>query len=254
MHWVTVADSHIGGREEQQDRYLVKRSKNKTHHLLVVADGAGGHKDGAAAAQTAINYISEHADTLRFSEDPHSAINSLIVECNKRVLLVGDNMACSTLVLVYIRGDELFWGHVGDSRFYLVRDNQIVFQTMDHSVVELQQQSNVYDGEISSSKLYMCLGALENVEPDVANGLAKEGDTLLLCSDGFWGQLEVDTFIAELSDHALTQEFIDFWINKASNLKNGNSDNITLVATRLLKTPSLATRLANALFGFFKKQ
>lgn len=245
MSWITAANSHIGSREEQQDRYLVAHSDDGSSHLLVIADGAGGHKTGALAAQTAIDCVSQNLPSLWSSKEPEIFLKQLILLCNKRVLTVGGNeMACTTLVIGLIKGDEIFWGHVGDSRFYLIRNQEVVVKTTDHSVVELQRQQAAENAEAvsnaSSSELYMCLGALENIIPEVSSSLAREGDTLLLCSDGLWGQLDMQPLIAELSGQALTSETLSVWSERANTSKLETSDNITLVAARFMNKPTLA--------------
>ena len=258
MPWITVADSDIGARAEQQDRYLVEHSDDGNNHLLVVADGAGGHKTGAIAAQTAVDCIRENLELLWSSEDPDTFINKLIIECNERVLAVGDDdLACTTLVLVLIKGDEIFWGHVGDSRFYLIRNREVVIKTTDHSMIELQRQQAAEDASIvvsaPSSKLYMCLGALADIFPEVANSLAREGDTLLLCSDGLWNQIDMEPLIVELSEKPLTIESLSKWIGRARVSKSDTSDNITLVAARFISKPRLFSDPLKAIIGLFKK-
>lgn len=257
MPWITAADSHIGNREEQQDRYLIEHSDDGKNHLLVVADGAGGHKTGGLAAQTAVDCINENLNSLWSSKDPDTFLNKLVIECNERVLTVGrGELACTTLVLTFIRGDEVFWAHVGDSRFYLIRDRHVIVRTTDHSVVELQRQQTAQSSDVSvtaaANELYMCLGALADIAPDVSSSLAREGDTLLLCSDGFWGQVDMARAIPDLSERPLTVDALEAWIANASTSKSGNSDNITLVAARLEKKASFFPDLFKAIISVFK--
>lgn len=258
MSWITVADTNIGDREEQQDRYLIEHSDDGKNHLLLVADGAGGHKTGGLAAQTAVDCISENLNSLWSCEDPEMFLDKLVLECNERVLAVGNGeLACTTLVLAFIRGDEIFWAHVGDSRFYLIRDRHIVVRTSDHSVVELQRQQAALNPEVSVSapanELYMCLGALADIVPDVSSSLAREGDTLLLCSDGLWGQIDMDRVIADLSESPLTAETLKKWTAKASVSKSSRSDNITLLAARLKNKTSFFSNPFKAMISVFKK-
>lgn len=257
MPWTIKADSNIGGREEQQDRYLVVSSADGKDHLLVVADGAGGHKTGGLAAQTAIDCIRENLELLWSNTDPDTFLNKLIHMCNKRVLAVGgDEMACSTLVLVLIRDDEIFWGHVGDSRFYLIRDGNVVTKTTDHSVIELQRQRAAQDADAvvsaSANKLYMCLGAMANITPEVSSSLVRKGDTLLLCSDGLWGQIDMQPLMSELNGPLLTLESLNKWTKKASHSKSERSDNITLVAAKFESESGFLPGLLKTITRFFK--
>ncbi len=258
MPWTTAADSEIGGRDEQQDRYLIVSSDDGSSHLLAVADGAGGHKMGALAATTAINCICENLALLWPNKDPASFLDKLIIECNERVLAVGgDDMACTTLVMVFIKEDELFWGHIGDSRFYLIRDRQVVFQTTDHSVGELRKQQAHQGAEIASNaspnELYMCLGALPDVAPEVSSSVAREGDTLLLCSDGLWGQIDMDQVVAELNETTFAKETLKKWTEKARDSKADRSDNITAVTASYVAKQSFLSRCFKACVNLFKK-
>lgn len=258
MPWTTVADSNIGDREEQQDRYLIKHSDDGKNHLLVVADGAGGHKTGGLAAQTAVDFISKNLNALWSSEDPDTFLNKLVIECNERVLAVGrGELACTTLVLALIKGDEIFWAHVGDSRFYLIRDRHVIVRTSDHSVLELQRQQAALSSEVgvsaSANELYMCLGALADIAPDGSNSLAKKGDTLLLCSDGLWGQIDMGLVIADLSESPLTTKALNKWVEKARISKSGSSDNITLVAARLQHKTRFFSDPFKAIISVFKR-
>lgn len=258
MRWTTLADSHIGGRDEQQDRYLLASSDDGDCHLLAVADGAGGHIGGAAAAQTAIDCISENLSALWLSDDPDTFIRKLILECNERVVAsAGGDLSCTTLVMVLIKGEELYWGHVGDSRLYLIRDSKVVAKTIDHSVAELQgqrafNQANAAEG-VAANGLYMCLGAPTNIVPEVSSSVAREGDTLLLCSDGLWGQLDMQALITELNDDSFTLETLNKWIEIARVAKRDHSDNITFVGARLVGTQGVLSALFKTLSQLFKK-
>ncbi len=256
MPWITVADSDIGSREEQQDRYLVVRNDKGSSQLLVVADGAGGHTMGAMAAQAAITHVRENIAGLWLSEDPLAFLKSLIVECNQRVLALTDtDLACSTIVMVFMRSDELFWGHVGDSRFYLIRNGEVISQTRDHSIGELQQRQSeqaTQTFKASDNELYMCLGGLADITPELDSSAAREGDSLLLCSDGLWGQTDMLRTFSELSNTGISQEglakLVAKSISAAKIAKPENSDNITLIASKYLERPTFVRRLLNAIF------
>ena len=248
MPWITQAESHIGGREEQQDRFLVESSDDGNSHILMVADGAGGHKTGGLAAQTAVDCVKQNLEYLWSCNDPEAFLYKLIIECNERVLGLGDDdLVCTTIVIALLRGDEAYWGHVGDSRFYLIRDSQIVVKTSDHSLIEMQRQRAAVDKSFTvtapTNKLYMCLGALPEISPAVASSITKVGDTLLLCSDGLWNQVNMNTLISSLSQHPFTVPALQKWTKKANSSHHANGDNITAVAARLVAAPSLWSRL-----------
>jgi len=257
--WVIHANSDVGARDEQQDRYLIAHSDDGASQLLVVADGAGGEKMGALAAQTAVDYIAQKMDALWQCDDPTSFIETLINECNDRVLSVGGSeLACSTLVLAFARGDELYWGHVGDSRFYLIRDSQVVSQTKDHSLEELEQsqeiQKTAENSKSSANGLYMCLGALQTISPEVASSILRADDSLILCSDGLWGQLDMKPVIFELSQNPLNETQVILWTELAKKNKLDRSDNITIIAAKYVKKTNAAARLAKSIAKLFSSR
>ncbi|GHA06740.1 hypothetical protein GCM10008090_15510 [Arenicella chitinivorans] len=252
MPWNCVVDTEIGDRDEQQDRFLMAQSPTGERCLLVVADGAGGHKTGGAAAEAAIEYIHAQLTNLLNSQNPQTALHELIQDCNERVLNVGgDELACTTLVLVLTHEDQLFWGHVGDSRAYLIRDGETVLRTTDHSMVELQRSDPTAVPEtedaVTPNQLYMCLGALDDVLPDTDSSVAREGDTLLLCSDGLWSQVDMQSVTRALSSAPMTTELLRKWAGLAKAGGAGQSDNITLIAARYYTKPSLLERLFSAI-------
>ena len=211
---------------------------------------------GALAAQAAINCIKENLSSLWLSDDPANVIGELIVKCNEHVLTVGDDdLACTTIVVVFIKDDELFWGHVGDSRFYLIRNGEVISQTRDHSVAELQQrQGEQITGAVNASdnELYMCLGGLTDITPELDSSAAREGDSLLLCSDGLWEQTDMLRTFSELSNTCISQEglakLVAQSISAATVAKPDNGDNITLIASQYLEKPTFISRLLNMIF------
>ena len=258
MPWNCAVDTDIGDRDEQQDRFLMVQSPAGDRCLLVVADGAGGHKTGGAAAEAAIEHIRDQLPGLLNSKDPQSLLYELVQHCNERVLKVGgDELACTTLVIVLADDDQVFWAHVGDSRVYLLRHGETVVRTTDHSLIELQRvnPSAVSDTEhaVTTNQLYMCLGALDQVTPDTDSSLVRDGDTLLLCSDGLWNQVDMQPVTRTLSMDPVNTESLRKWANLAKERGAGNSDNITLIAARYHAKPGLFNRILSTLRKPFDK-
>lgn len=259
MPWNVAVDTEIGDRDEQQDRFLMAQSPDGNRCLLVVADGAGGHKTGGVAAEAAIEHIREQLPALLNSRDPQNALHSLIQECNEQVLKVGgDELACTTLVMVLADDDQVFWAHVGDSRAYLLRRGETVMRTTDHSLVELHKTNPEAipdsDQAVTANQLFMCLGALDQVDPDTDSSLVRDGDTILLCSDGLWNQVEMQLVTQAISAEPVTTESLHKWANLAKQGGAGHSDNITLIAARYRTKPSLIARIMAALQRPFHTQ
>ncbi len=242
MSWTIQEASNIGGRAEQQDRSLILASDDGRQHLLVVADGAGGHLLGGQAAQMAIDTIRAQAPELWLSDDPISSLEYLCHLTHQQVcgLTEGKGIACTTVIILLVRGTDAYWVHAGDSRLHLVRDQKCFLATKDHSLLQLhldQVEENPDDetlrmGTVRANQLYMCLGAPVDFEPAVNAASLKSGDIFLLSSDGFWGQVDFSSVLQSSNGMGDDPEWSRKWVDKARDTGGERSDNITLVAAR----------------------
>ena len=192
--------SLIGGREENQDRVLIAASDDAL--LGVVIDGMGGHADGAKAAELASRILGDRFEALAHPVfDPQGFLHLAIGEAHRQMVAMGSELSVekrprATCVAMLIQDDGVFWGHVGDSRIYLIRHGEIIARTRDHSHVELLlQEGLITEDEIVDHPMRnfveFCLGGDSSL-PGMNITSAKRlqpGDTLLACSDGFWSGL-----------------------------------------------------------------
>jgi serine/threonine protein phosphatase PrpC len=196
MTWHFELASDIGAREEQQDRAEVLAGPDGSAKLAVLADGLGGHRDGAAAAQTVIDVARSqlaHAPV----EEPRAFLTDLCHTAHEAISDLAQRQgsnAASTCVLLYVRGYEAYWAHVGDSRLYHFRGDRLLHRTRDHTLAEIHAQSEVAASRStprpgSDHRLYMCLGGQNDVAPEFGAAAVEEDDWFLLCSDGFWSQV-----------------------------------------------------------------
>lgn len=234
MTWQYASALAIGDREEQQDRVAVLHLEDSEAHLLVVADGMGGHNDGAAAAQTVIDIASRrfHQGGI---EDPREFLEGICLEAHDAILALSENRASapgSTCVIAYLTDSRAYCVHVGDSRLYQFHDGRLIHKTSDHSMAQLieEQESDLADETRHSAQnqLYMCLGGNNELAPEFYTSKVAPGDFFLLCSDGFWGQVEVEEIFAKTDGTAIGQEYAGQLAQLASEQGQGNSDNIGL--------------------------
>lgn len=193
----TASVSLTGDRPLNQDRYGIFR--NGDQRLLLVADGMGGHPRGEVAAALVIEYAAE-CFAAGPVEEPETFFRKLVTGAHRRIQEYGRSQVPpiqpgTTLVAVLVRAEDLSWVHAGDSRLYRLHSGDLAC-TRDHSYV----QQLVDEGKLAPSDaerhplrnyVTRCLGGLGPApEPSFgsAAGLAA-GDALLLCSDGFWGNL-----------------------------------------------------------------
>lgn len=239
MNWKTAHTSDIGGRSEQQDRIAVLNCSKKKALLMVVADGMGGHKEGALAAQTVIETSSRlFADARR--TDPIESLNDIVLESHAaiRKIQYGNGRAPgSTAVLLYITGNMAYWAHAGDSRLYHFRDRAVRERTLDHSMAQLLINDGTLDeSEIANSplqnQLYMCLGGDRPPATAFGSCAIQDCDYFLLCSDGFWANITTDEVFDRLAKQPLS-EAVDQLVKHAAKNGGPEGDNVSLALTKI---------------------
>lgn len=190
--WNRGAASQLGGRSEQQDRWGIFPAPDQQGLLTLVADGMGGHLDGALGAQvvidTARTYLQNSVAWLR--ADPPAALERLCQAMHTAINERSES-ARSTVVLVWIDQDRAYWLNVGDSRLYHFRRGRRLMRTRDHSAVQLlMDMGEIDESEMAThpaqNRLYRCLGGEDAPKPDTGEVVIQPGDLLALCSDGVW--------------------------------------------------------------------
>jgi serine/threonine protein phosphatase PrpC len=226
-----------GGREENEDYTGKKMVPSEQRYLFVVADGLGGHRGGQVAAKMAVTYLLDSFDRL-IPTNLATTLVAVFQAANQQIVQQGANdyrlqdMKTTCVALLILQGIA-YWAHIGDSRFYLMRKGLIVQRTKDHSVA----QTLVTLGEIAAEELpkhpqrhelLRVLGIDYPLEPTVqANGVVLQpGDTMLLCTDGFWEHC-TDAEIAQLSSRLRVAELLAKVKARGSQTPN-HFDNFTL--------------------------
>ena len=236
--------NRLGNRSSNQDRSAVVEHKDSL--LLMVADGMGGHEGGELAAQEMINQMTSifQSEAMPIS-NPRAFLEKLVLETHEVISRIGIKRKPpiyprTTGVVCLIQNGMACWAHVGDSRLYLIRNNEILIRTRDHTYIEDLHQNNV----ISESEMLthpmrnyvtQCLGGPNNA-PEIAVGeetSIKFDDILLLCSDGLWNATEMNNLVKLLDGDAL-EKAIDLMAETAEKESYPKSDNISVVALRLL--------------------
>ena len=199
-----ATSSAQGPRERNEDAWLCLPELG----IYAVADGMGGLVDGHEASRTTLDLVAQRAPALAacFSQHGAAAQGAVVRELDglfrDASALVSDlaatrggRMGC-TLTLAVLGEDRLLIAHVGDSRAYLVRGDEVRQLTEDHSVAALRVRlgrMTAEDAERSPlrNRLYQAIGVTEEPEPDVVELQLSAGDALLLCSDGLWEPLDM---------------------------------------------------------------
>lgn len=165
---------------------------NEGTGFFAVADGMGGHEAGEIASNMAIEKIRielEDLEDIQAStvESAFNATNKLIYEKSSykdQKMNMG-----TTLSVLKIVGDRGFIGHIGDSRIYLIRNQEIIKLTEDHTYVERLYQDGIitYEEYLNHPKkniLLKALGSDKPADPQVLEFQIQPGDIIFLCTDG----------------------------------------------------------------------
>lgn len=236
--------TNIGVRRNtnQDYAYVSEQNVGNLPNILIVADGMGGHKAGEVASEQAVGAVLESIKK-NDSTDKISIIEKAIIEANNKVL----EMATSdekfkgmgtTLVVATLEDNVLYVANVGDSRLYLINDNEIRQITRDHSLVQEMISLGELDKESArthSSKnvITRAIGVDKKVVADFFEVDAGENTKILLCSDGLSNMVE-DSQINEIIDNCegMTLEDTVHKLIDAAN-ENGGMDNIAVVLARV---------------------
>jgi len=161
--------------------------------LYIIADGMGGYAAGEVASEIAVKtVVQEYAAsyTTDIVTTLERAIQSANLEIYQQSLSDIHQGMGTTIVCAVIRGDELYVAHVGDSRAYLLSDNQLSLLTEDHTLVNELVKIGVLsleEAKVDSRRhlISRALGKKAEVIPDIQGpSHLQTGDSLLLCTDG----------------------------------------------------------------------
>ncbi len=228
-------------------------AETKFGHLLVLCDGMGGHYGGKEASRTAITTIFEMMDRAPAATLPAMALKTAIEEAGRRVYMLGGppenrTRPGSTVVSLLMHDAGMDVAHVGDSRGYIIRANQIYPLTRDHSMVQamidagmLTEQQAI--GHPDANKITRALGMKPEVEVEVRPEPMDlfAGDIVLLSSDGLT-DLALGPDILGAVRQALASGNVESACKTLVDLANhrGGHDNITVQMARVVDVPPKA--------------
>ena len=213
--------SALGDREDNQDRAAIVVAEDAA--IMLVFDGMGGHENGAQAAEIGLRIVQDEfmaADLPLF--DPQGFLYMAMAHAHDEVVNIGAELAVdfrprATCAVCLIQENGCWWGHIGDSRIYHMREGQLLTRSRDHSHVEvLIQEGAITEEEALDHPMRnfveCCIGGDAPV-PDMSitrKMPLEPGDVLLACTDGLWS----GTSDEEMADMATDPDS-----NLAENLK-----------------------------------
>lgn len=245
MDYEAITSTRQGDRTTNQDRCLIMSKPDSV--LLALADGMGGHPCGETAAQILMDTARERFyGKYDQVAQPRSFLNEILQTAHQEIGRFGAEQEPpieprTTAVLCLLQEDMAYWAHVGDSRFYLLREGEIHRRTFDHSYVEQLQQQGVIDqqqAQYHQMRNYVtrCLGGFNNQpEPDFDGPVTLHvNDYLLLCSDGYWSALpEKDMVNSFFSSDRTLSTHLSQLTREAVSISHPRSDNVTALCLRV---------------------
>ena len=217
-------------RRRNEDAYVCEPP------LFAIADGMGGAQAGEVASRLAAAALRESGAKTLGGE---RRISDLIQEANRRVYdrsSTDPNTSGmgTTITVALVENDNVAFGHVGDSRAYLIRAGRIEQVTEDHSLVnELLKSGKLSREEAEShpqrSVITRALGTDPDVDVDTFTIAAEAGDVFLLCSDGLTDMVGEGEILELVERNRADLDSALKSLVKAAN-RSGGDDNITVVA------------------------
>lgn len=209
--------SLVGNRQENQDRVSILTDTDSL--LLIAVDGMGGHAEGERAAEVTVETLRRaFLDVSRPVFDPQGFLTLALGKAHEAVVAIAPDAAMdhrprATCAACLVQDGNAYWGHIGDSRIYHIREGTIHERTRDHSHVELLlREGLISEKEIKDHPMRnfveCCLGG-DVPLPDMSISGRKRlspDDVLVVCSDGFWSGLQDDDFIQAINDGAQSLE------------------------------------------------
>jgi protein phosphatase len=226
-------------------------------HLLVVADGMGGHAGGDIASSLAVAELAALDGESLGAQEAQARLDGALRSANSRLLdrVIAEPVLAgmgTTVTAVLRAGNRLILAHIGDSRAYLLRDGRLHQVTSDHTYV----QRLVAEGSLTAeeaeqhpqrSVLLRVLTGEHGDEPDLSVREGRPGDRLLLCSDGLSGVVSFETLhdtLAAGADPAATAQRL---VQLA--LRGGGPDNVTVIVADVVdldRPPSTTPQVVGA--------
>jgi protein phosphatase len=231
--------------------------------VVVLADGMGGYNAGEVASGMATTVIITELQQAMATTQP----NALDPQTNKEVAtrMVRDQVLKAntsiyhaaqsqpqysgmgtTLVVCLFFDNRMMVAHLGDSRLYLLRDNEFKQVTRDHSLLQEQIDSGLITPEQAKHAQHKnlvtrALGIDPSVEPEIHEYPVKTGDVYLLCSDGLCDMVDDEDIGMTLQALGGNLKMAAQHLVQMAN-DNGGRDNVSVILVRVLREYPAARR------------
>lgn len=229
----------IGKQRDDNEDYVDVFTNQAGRHLAIIADGIGGHQGGDVASAMAVSHLGHEFEQTAFTTPAEARqwITTEITAENQSIIAKSNQFADlngmgTTLVAAVYFEEEVLIANIGDSRAYLLRDDELRQLTEDHSLVN----ELVKRGEISrqaarhhpqKNVIIRSLGISDDARFDLNTYPLVAGDQLLLCTDGLTNMVDDQQIQTVLTSVQTPKEKCDQLIDMANAA--GGLDNITVL-------------------------
>lgn len=235
MKSFSVTDIGKKRKLNQDFVYVSEEPVGNLPNLFIVADGMGGHKAGDYASKCTVETMIREIRSS-FEKNPVRILSKAIRVANDQIRRkAGEDENLfgmgTTVVAASCLGRYLQVANVGDSRLYIIND-EIRQITRDHSLVEEMVRMGGIAREAARNHpdkniITRAIGARDTVEIDFFHEELKQGDIVLMCSDGLTNMLEDAEICSILREKTSIQERAGKLVEAANN--NGGKDNIAVI-------------------------
>lgn len=243
-------DSHVGKVRKNNEDYCmgeIIQTEDDCIGIFALADGMGGHKKGEVASKIAVDSI------IDFLKENISKSYGIKMDYLDDIIKQGYNYAnqkifaksledesCegmgTTLVVAVIYKDDMIMANVGDSRGYLLHNNEFRRITKDHSVVEELVNANLITEEEARvhprrNQITRAMGAEEIIIVDIFREKIEKDDMILLATDGLTGCVEDKDIKNIIEQDKDIKQICQDLINQAND--NSGKDNISVILSKI---------------------
>ena len=224
--------------------------------LLVLADGMGGHKGGEVASAMAVDSIIQELTkalpqiaTGNTDENTGYSLESMLIEkaiknANLKIYNAAQNNSSyegmgTTVVVLLLYDNRITVAHVGDSRLYRLREQQLEQMTRDHTLLQELVDRGFYTKKearksLNKNLVTRAVGVGPTVDVDLLEDIALVGDNYLLCSDGLTDMITDDLIEdIQLNYHDDQNKMTTELIKQAKN--HGGKDNVSVMLALVTK-------------------
>lgn len=201
-------------RPNNEDAISYGHNENMGITWMLIADGMGGHNAGEVASAMLVEHFKTQFSLLSPTDtiDWQAWIKYQLAAANSAILLqakttVAQQGMGTTAVLMVIAQNDCHLGWVGDSRAYTLKDNMLVQQSVDHTMIQALVTSGAISAEAAKhantkNLLSQAIGVKEKITVDTTTIVMNSGDTIMLSTDGLHDYLtdaEIRAYLAEFS-------------------------------------------------------